>query len=207
MKARPYPYTRYLAVFCLASPLHKSWPTCLGASYTKYTPFALVQDVRLKVFVSRKPWTSGTWTYLLTFKSTQQLPQRRHRCPLRTFYLSICRTGSPSSCCIVHCAPPSYMLFSLMLTSAFSIRYTAEGRPVSTRSDDRDSDATVKAISQRSYDLCVRAANHIASIITGWTAQYCIRRAPVWLCYNVFTAGIMHVMTCECAPTRVVCID
>ena len=80
-----------------------------------------------------------------------------------------------------------------------SMGTTSDHRPGSVRSDDKESDATTKANSQRNYDLCVRAANHITSIITGWRTHFCIRRAPVWLCYNVFTAGIMHVNACECS--------
>ncbi|VDB85141.1 unnamed protein product [Peniophora sp. CBMAI 1063] len=77
---------------------------------------------------------------------------------------------------------------------------TNDHKAGSGKNDDKENGHVPKAHSQRNYDLCVRAANHIASIITGWRTHFCIRRAPVWLCYNVFTAGIMHVNALEAHP-------
>ncbi len=64
----------------------------------------------------------------------------------------------------------------------------------SGRSDDTD-DPELRVLSQKNYDLCVQAANRITSIIVMFKERFCVRRAPVFLSYYVFTASIMHVTT------------
>ncbi len=64
----------------------------------------------------------------------------------------------------------------------------------SGRWDDTD-DSEVRVLSQKNYDLCVQAANRITSIIVMFKERFCVRRAPVFLSYYVFTASIMHVTT------------
>ncbi|KAH7911436.1 fungal-specific transcription factor domain-containing protein [Hygrophoropsis aurantiaca] len=54
-------------------------------------------------------------------------------------------------------------------------------------------DAEVRATAKKNYELCVGAANHIASIVSVYREKYCLQRAPVFLCFYVFTAGITHV--------------
>ncbi|KAI0037058.1 fungal-specific transcription factor domain-containing protein, partial [Vararia minispora EC-137] len=61
-------------------------------------------------------------------------------------------------------------------------------------------DPHLRAISQRNYDLCVQAANHITSIVSLYQEHYCLRRGPVFLCYYIFTAAIMHVITLNAYP-------
>ncbi|EGO26654.1 hypothetical protein SERLADRAFT_414597 [Serpula lacrymans var. lacrymans S7.9] len=61
-------------------------------------------------------------------------------------------------------------------------------------------DADVRATSKRNYELCVGAANHIASIVSFYRERYCVQRAPVFLCFYVFTAGIMHVTSLSIYP-------
>ncbi|KAG8215978.1 hypothetical protein J3R82DRAFT_7961 [Butyriboletus roseoflavus] len=61
-------------------------------------------------------------------------------------------------------------------------------------------DADVRAASKKSYELCVGAANHIASIVTFYREKYCLQRAPVFLSFYVFTAGIMHVTSLSVHP-------
>ncbi|KAG9313734.1 hypothetical protein JVU11DRAFT_6088 [Chiua virens] len=63
-------------------------------------------------------------------------------------------------------------------------------RPLKSENGD---EAEVRAASKKNYELCVGAANHIASIVTFYREKYCLQRAPVFLCFYVFTAGIMHV--------------
>lgn len=63
----------------------------------------------------------------------------------------------------------------------------------SSSSSREDPQACV--ISQKNYDLCVQAANHITSVVATYKDNYCIKRAPVFLSYYVFTASVMHVTT------------
>lgn len=55
--------------------------------------------------------------------------------------------------------------------------------------------------SRKAHDLCVQAANHIASIVFVYVQKHCPRRASVFLSYYVFTAAIMHVATLKSTPT------
>ncbi|KAI9459128.1 fungal-specific transcription factor domain-containing protein [Lactarius psammicola] len=66
-------------------------------------------------------------------------------------------------------------------------------------SDDVD-DPELRVLSQKNYDLCVQAANRITSIIVMFKERFCVRRAPVFLSYYVFTASIMHVTTLNAYP-------
>ncbi|KAL1742298.1 fungal-specific transcription factor domain-containing protein [Schizophyllum fasciatum] len=61
--------------------------------------------------------------------------------------------------------------------------------------EDRAStlDGADLARSEKSYDLCASAANHITSLLTLYVDYYPINRCPTFLCYYVFTASIMHV--------------
>jgi len=65
---------------------------------------------------------------------------------------------------------------------------------------DDSGDPELRVISQKNYDLCVRAANRITSIIITFKGRFCLRRAPVFLSYYVFTASIMHVTTLNAYP-------
>ncbi|KAI0305366.1 fungal-specific transcription factor domain-containing protein [Multifurca ochricompacta] len=65
---------------------------------------------------------------------------------------------------------------------------------------DDPGDPELRVISQKNHDLCVRAANHITSTIVAFKEHFCVRRAPVFLSYYVFTAGIMHVTTLNAYP-------
>lgn len=60
---------------------------------------------------------------------------------------------------------------------------------------DDSGDPELRVISQKNYDLCVRAANRITSTSITFKERFCLRRAPVFLSYYVFTASIMHVTT------------
>ncbi|KAL4071784.1 fungal-specific transcription factor domain-containing protein [Scleroderma citrinum] len=55
--------------------------------------------------------------------------------------------------------------------------------------------------SEKDYELCVKAANHIASIVSFYCERYCLQRAPMFLCFYVFTAGIMHITSLS------ICLD
>ncbi|KZT22933.1 hypothetical protein NEOLEDRAFT_1070364 [Neolentinus lepideus HHB14362 ss-1] len=72
-------------------------------------------------------------------------------------------------------------------------------RPLSPASDSQE-EQDVRAISQKNYDMCVRAANYITSIVSVYLQNYCIKRSSVFLCYYVFTASIMHVTTLTAYP-------
>ncbi|CAL1709508.1 unnamed protein product [Somion occarium] len=58
----------------------------------------------------------------------------------------------------------------------------------------------VKMHTHKNYDLCVQAANHITSIVSVYVERHCVRRAPVFLCFYVFTAAIMHIATLKTYP-------
>ncbi|KAF9224716.1 hypothetical protein BS17DRAFT_45386 [Gyrodon lividus] len=64
---------------------------------------------------------------------------------------------------------------------------------VNKHKSENANDADVRAASKKSYEFCIGAANHIASIVSFYREKYCLQRAPVFLCFYVFTAGIMHV--------------
>ncbi|KAK0469332.1 fungal-specific transcription factor domain-containing protein [Desarmillaria tabescens] len=57
-----------------------------------------------------------------------------------------------------------------------------------------------RTASQKSYELCVGAANHITAIATLYKETYSLRGCPVFLCYYVFTASIMHVTSASVSP-------
>lgn len=66
------------------------------------------------------------------------------------------------------------------------------------RLDRQDSsDAELRVISQKNYDLCIRAANRITSICVAFEEHLTVRRAPVFFSFYVFSASIMHVCTRE----------
>ncbi|KAG2347057.1 hypothetical protein BDR05DRAFT_877298 [Suillus weaverae] len=70
-------------------------------------------------------------------------------------------------------------------------------RPLKSDSVD---DAEACATSKKHYELCVGAANHISSIVSSYREKYCLQRAPVFLCFYIFTAGIMHVTSSSIFP-------
>ncbi|GJJ14593.1 hypothetical protein Clacol_008859 [Clathrus columnatus] len=52
----------------------------------------------------------------------------------------------------------------------------------------------------RAFDLCATAANKISSIVGIYKQNFCLRRAPAFLTYYVFSAGIMHMTTLSVRP-------
>lgn len=72
--------------------------------------------------------------------------------------------------------------------------YLQKGKP------DSPDDAEACATSKKHYELCVGAANHISSIVSSYREKYCLQRAPVFLCFYIFTAGIMHVTSSSIYP-------
>ncbi|KZT01624.1 uncharacterized protein LAESUDRAFT_663600 [Laetiporus sulphureus 93-53] len=72
----------------------------------------------------------------------------------------------------------------------------SSARPLSSSSKDSDG----RANSRKNHDICVQAANHITSIVSVYVENYTAKRAPVYLCYYVFTAAIMHVATLMSYP-------
>jgi len=73
-------------------------------------------------------------------------------------------------------------LFCTYLT----IQFTPECSP------DHD-DVEARSIAEKNYELSVGAANHITSIAVLYMEKYPIKRCPVFLCYYIFTASVMHV--------------
>ncbi|PBK76122.1 hypothetical protein ARMSODRAFT_950512 [Armillaria solidipes] len=68
-----------------------------------------------------------------------------------------------------------------------------------TRSPSRNEEDGHTA-SQKSYELCVGAANHITAIATLYKETYSFKGCPVFLCYYIFTASIMHVTSTSVYP-------
>jgi hypothetical protein len=62
---------------------------------------------------------------------------------------------------------------------------------------DDSNDPELRVISQKNFDLCIQAANRITSIVIAFDEHLTVRRAPVFLTYYVFSAGIMHVRNRE----------
>ncbi|KAL0946295.1 hypothetical protein HGRIS_012543 [Hohenbuehelia grisea] len=58
----------------------------------------------------------------------------------------------------------------------------------------------VRALTKRSYELCASAANHITTIVSAYVEFFCVKRCAVFLCYYVFTASIMHVVSLTSYP-------
>ncbi|EIW80084.1 hypothetical protein CONPUDRAFT_58526 [Coniophora puteana RWD-64-598 SS2] len=63
-------------------------------------------------------------------------------------------------------------------------------RPLKSGGSD---DGNSRAVSEKNYELCVRAANHISSIAASYREHYDLGRSPVFLTFYLFTASIMHV--------------
>lgn len=73
----------------------------------------------------------------------------------------------------------------------YSIRHVLQAKNKPEESDDLE----LRALATKSYELCNAAANHITSIVSQYQERYSLIRAPVFLCYYVFTASIMHDTT------------
>lgn len=65
---------------------------------------------------------------------------------------------------------------------------------------ESSSDIEGRSSSEKNYELCVAAANHIASIASFYREKYCLQRAPMFLCFYLFTAGIMHITSLSLCP-------
>ncbi|KAF9030317.1 hypothetical protein BDZ89DRAFT_985448 [Hymenopellis radicata] len=66
-------------------------------------------------------------------------------------------------------------------------------RPFIRIGHKQPTDEQSRKSAQKSYELCVSAANHITSIATLYMENYPLNGGPVFLCYYIFTASIMHV--------------
>jgi hypothetical protein len=66
---------------------------------------------------------------------------------------------------------------------------------------DGSSDDEVNTIIKKKYELCAAAANHITSIASSYSDNYCLSRSAVFLCYYVFTASVMHVISLSKYPS------
>lgn len=99
------------------------------------------------------------------------------------------------------------------LTYLNSIRRALNSKNRTGSDDHSDPDDLELIKSRRSYELCASAANHITSIgevffrpirglltkpetVTAYRERYPLNRCSVFLCYYVFTASIMHVISC-----------
>ncbi|KAH0581073.1 hypothetical protein H2248_012207 [Termitomyces sp. 'cryptogamus'] len=62
-----------------------------------------------------------------------------------------------------------------------------------SKSLQESNDLEVRALAERSYELCAGAANHITSIAIVYSQMYTLNHCANFLCYYVFTASIMHM--------------
>ncbi|KAJ6562490.1 fungal-specific transcription factor domain-containing protein [Mycena capillaripes] len=62
-------------------------------------------------------------------------------------------------------------------------------------------DGDVRGSAEKSYELCAGAANHITTIATLYSETYTLKHCAVFLCYYIFTAGVMHVTSLFAYPT------
>ncbi|KAJ7248172.1 fungal-specific transcription factor domain-containing protein [Mycena haematopus] len=62
-------------------------------------------------------------------------------------------------------------------------------------------DGDVRRNTEKSYELCAGAANHITTIATLYSEAYTLKHCAVFLCYYIFTASIMHVTSLSAHPT------
>ncbi|KAK7000408.1 hypothetical protein R3P38DRAFT_3369495 [Favolaschia claudopus] len=85
-----------------------------------------------------------------------------------------------------------YWTAVLLLHRPF-IRQTVTRNKHSPAPEDQD----VRGVAEKSYDLCAAAANHITTIATLFSETYTLEHCPVFLCYYIFTASIMHATARE----------
>ncbi|KAF5361342.1 hypothetical protein D9757_012319 [Collybiopsis confluens] len=58
----------------------------------------------------------------------------------------------------------------------------------------------LQSVSDKNHELCASAANHITSIATLFLDKYTLRNCPAFLCYYVFTASLMHIVSISSFP-------
>ncbi|EJD52017.1 hypothetical protein AURDEDRAFT_158861 [Auricularia subglabra TFB-10046 SS5] len=64
-------------------------------------------------------------------------------------------------------------------------------------------EASDDASSLKAWDLCMRAATHISSILAVYNENFCLKRSAAFLSYYIFSAGIMHVTTLTMRPSNI----
>ncbi|KAH9474654.1 Nitrogen assimilation transcription factor nit-4 [Psilocybe cubensis] len=77
----------------------------------------------------------------------------------------------------------------LTLHMQYCIRNMVQAKQKQSETSD---DPDARALTAKRYELCNAAANHITTIVSLYQEKYLIARCPVFLCYYVFTATIMH---------------
>ncbi|KAF8624664.1 hypothetical protein AX17_006995 [Amanita inopinata Kibby_2008] len=61
-------------------------------------------------------------------------------------------------------------------------------------------DPDTRMMSDKSYELCAGAANHITSIVSLYQEKFTLKRPAIFLCYYVFTASVMHAASLSVYP-------
>ncbi|KAJ7768678.1 fungal-specific transcription factor domain-containing protein [Mycena maculata] len=62
-------------------------------------------------------------------------------------------------------------------------------------------ESDVRGNAEKSYELCAGAANHITTIARLYSETHTLKHCPVFHCYYIFTASIMHVTSLSAYPT------
>ncbi|KAE9408528.1 hypothetical protein BT96DRAFT_970469 [Gymnopus androsaceus JB14] len=61
-------------------------------------------------------------------------------------------------------------------------------------------DFDTHSVSEKSYELCASAANHITSIAMTYLEKYTLDHCPAFFCYYIFSASIMHITSISFSP-------
>ncbi|KAF5384170.1 hypothetical protein D9615_003165 [Tricholomella constricta] len=70
-----------------------------------------------------------------------------------------------------------------------------------SKNPEESDDIEVRALAEKSYELCAGAANHITSTAAIYSDVYTLDHCANFLCYYVFTASIMHVTSLTAHPS------
>ncbi|KIL66147.1 hypothetical protein M378DRAFT_75687 [Amanita muscaria Koide BX008] len=72
--------------------------------------------------------------------------------------------------------------------------------PTRQKSPEDQEDPDSRALAVKNAELCAAAANHITSIVSLYRERFPLTKAPVFLCYYVFTASISHASRLSTLP-------
>ncbi|KIJ37097.1 hypothetical protein M422DRAFT_33953, partial [Sphaerobolus stellatus SS14] len=84
-----------------------------------------------------------------------------------------------------------------------SQQHTANSPAVSDRDNvraEKELTESESASCKKAFDLCAMAATRISNLVGLYNENFCLRRAPAFLTYYVFSAGIMHLTSLSVQP-------
>lgn len=106
----------------------------------------------------------------------------------------------------VEVSPPHILTLHMQYWCAVLLLHRPFIRPLGAAKNkspdsNEESRKEARATTARCNELCAGAANHITSIASVFMENFYMARSPAFLCYYLFTAGIMHVTTLSSHPT------